>query len=108
MNKLQRKNNLMPNGIPKHIRCFDSGNKFADRYTAIYTHADKFGMAGRTVGVGMSTNPFHPQGIGMHFDYNRHECNGKTGLGKKIKFQDLPEGCQKLVMDDYVNLWNLA
>lgn len=29
-------------------------------------------------------------------------------LGKKIKFADLPEDCQKLVMKDYLYLWDFT
>jgi len=107
MKKSQRKENLLPGDIPKYIRCFDSGDKFADRYTVIFTHADKFGMQGRTVGIGMSSNPFHPQGVGMHFDYAAHECNGKSGLGKRIKFSDLSPECQRVVKSDYMDYWSL-
>ena len=108
MKKSERKENLIPNGIPKWIRCYDNGGKTADRYTVIYTHAHSFGMQGRTVGVGMSADPYHPQGFGQHFDFScgvdRPKCKH---LGRKIKFQDLPGDCQKLVLNDYKEMWNI-
>ena len=104
--KMTRKERLMPNGIPKWIRCYDNGGKTFDRYTVIFTHAHSFGMMGRTVGVGMSEHPFHPQGFGQHFDYNNLDYNGRSG-GKKISFTDLPPDCQKLVLSDYMDYWRL-
>ena len=106
MKKSERLENLMPNGIPKHIRIFGNGGKTFDRYTVVYTHADKFGLKGYTVGVGMSENPFHPQGFGQHFEYKKSEYDGKSG-GKKIAFQDLPKNCRKLVIEDYKAYWKL-
>jgi len=111
MTKQQRKENLMPQGAPKWIRCYDNGGSdkpkgTVDRYTVIYTHAHSFGMRGYTVGVGMSGSPFHPQGVGMHFEYPNHKYNGRSG-GKKITYQDLPEDCKKLVMNDYMDYWGL-
>lgn len=104
--QLKRKENLLPGNVPKWIRCFDNGGKTADKYTVVFTHAHSFGMRGYTVGIGMSANPFHPQGVGMHFEYPNHVYNGRSG-GKRITYQDLPEDCQRLVMSDYMDCWGL-
>jgi hypothetical protein len=106
MKKSERAESLMPQGIPKWIRCYDAGGNFADRYTVIYTHAQSFGLKGYTVGVGMSANPYHPQDIGMHFECQKHKYNGRSG-GKRIKFADLPEDCKRLVVSDYREYWGL-
>jgi hypothetical protein len=106
MDKAQRKENLMPDGIPKWIRVFDNGGKTFDRYTVIFTHAHSFGLRGYTVGVGMSEHPFHPQGFGQHFEYQNHKYDGKSG-GKRIGFNDLPPDCKRLVIDDYTDYWRL-
>jgi len=106
----ERIERLMPNGVPRYIRCWDSGPKgSADRYTVIYTGRLEGtrqwcnGAKAWTVyGVGMSANPFHPQGVGMHGEF----VPGKH-LGRRIKFQDLPPDCQKLVLHDYKILWSL-
>lgn len=90
----------MPNGVPRWIRVFDNGGKTADRYTVIYTRPQDFGQRGYTVGIGMSENPCHPQGVGMHFEYENHVYNGRSG-GKRISFLDLPAACQRVVVDDY-------
>ena len=116
MTKLQRKENLMPEGVPKWVRCYDNGGlnkdnyagdkRTFDRYTVIFTRAHNFGLKGYTVGVGMSENPFHHQGFGQHFEYPNHVYNGRSG-GKRIAYQDLPEDCQRLVKGDYMDYWGL-
>jgi hypothetical protein len=45
--------------------------------------------------VGMSASPFHPQGFGQH----GRGLIGKHN-GKRIKFEELPPDCQRLVMQD--------
>ena len=71
----------------REIRVYDNGGKTFDRYTVAYMD--------ETNGVfvqmlGMSENPFHPQGFGQH-------CEGTPGrhLGRRISFNELPEDCQK-------------
>jgi len=120
MTKTQRVENLLPGGIPKWIRVYDNGGKTFDRYTVIYSHAQSFGNKGWTPYIGMSANPFHPQGFGQHGEYRNGEfvegmkagqwppkIGRKGWLGKRIKFEDLPTDCQRLVMDDYCDYWNL-
>ena len=77
-----------------NIRCYDNGGKTADRYTVVYMDYPTR-HAGCYESVGMSTEPFHPQGFGQHGDAmpGRH-------LGRRIAFADLPEDCQKLVQAD--------
>ena len=59
-----------------------------------------------TAGRGFSTlaSPFHPQGESP--DQIDRPTYGH--LGKKIKFSDLPEDCQTLVLQDYKEIWGLA
>ena len=73
------------------IRCYDNG-KTADHFTVVYMDWRE-GEYFQT--VGMSSLPFHPQGVGQH-------CEAKIGkhLGKRIPFASLPEDCQKLVLQD--------
>ena len=82
MKKSERQENLLPKGIPKWIRCYDNGGKTFDRFTVIFTRAHNFGLKGFIVGVGMSENPFHPQGFGQHFEYKNHEYNGRSDIIK--------------------------
>ncbi len=111
MNKTQRKENLMPNNQPKWIRCYDLGKDQFDRYTVVYT---KISILPKSEGscfmyVGMSNNPFSPTGFGQHGESMYKPIDRPTygHLGKKIKFTDLPEDCQKLVISDYVQLWDI-
>lgn len=77
---------------------YDNGGETFDRYTVYYKGRGTLDY--RPQGtfrfcVGMSENPFHPQGYGQH-------GSGMPGKhnGKRIKFEDLPEQCQKLVLQD--------
>jgi hypothetical protein len=88
--------NALPSGEYANIRCYDNGGKTFDRYTVIYMDEPE-PNAGRNLfaSVGMSENPFHPQGFGQH-------CAAMPGkhLGKRISFYQLPDKCRKLVMQD--------
>lgn len=107
MNKKQaaRLASLLPDGKPKYVRCYDSGpDSSADRYTVVYTKAGD----GYCHYVGMSGLPFHPQGVGMHGEARDMIDRPTYGhLGRKIKFDDLPEDCQTLVLRDYKEMWGL-
>lgn len=106
----ERKEALVPNGIPRYIRCYDNGGETADRYTVVYTGNYTHKTNRSFWYVGMSGSPFHPLGIGIHGDSEFRPIDRPTysHLGKKIKFQDLPEDCQKLVMQDYLYLWDFT
>jgi len=119
---------LLPNGVPKYVRCYDNGGPevggSGDRYTVCFT-----GRAGVERGRdrqsdpeysyrAMSSDPFHPQGIGMWGSTKWHHCDvNKSGfapaigrkchLGRRIRFQDLPPDCKNLVMSDYREIWKL-
>ena len=105
----ERKNSLLPGGKPKWIRCYDNGGKTIDRYTVVFT-GNYTGKTGRqSWNLGMSSNPFHPQGFGQHGESEYPIDRPTYGhLGKKIKFDDMPADCQKLVLSDYVYLWNIT
>ena len=100
-----RKHNLIPGNIPKWIRCYDL-KESADRYTVCFT---KKKVNGVFMYLGMSENPFHPQGIGMHGESEFQPIDRPTysHLGKRITFNELPEKCQELVIQDYKDIWNL-
>lgn len=72
---------------------YDNGGKTLDRYTVIYDLPEN----GRNCfwSIGMSENPFHPQGFGQH-----GAAMPGSHLGEKIKFIQLPTDCQKLVNQD--------
>lgn len=123
--KEDRKNRLMPNGIPKYVRCYDNGGTeveegTVDRYTVCYTgnyrKRNVFGVMDWFQYVGMSGSPYHPQGFCQHGE-NETQIDTKNGwsisigrknhLGRRIRFEDLPEDCKKVVIGDYKAIWSL-
>ena len=74
--------------------------EYTDRYTVYFKgHGSVLTIQGerQRICLGMSSAPFHPQGI----------CLSGSGVvgkhnGNKIKFEDLPEDCQKAV-NNYLN-----
>lgn len=77
-----------------NIKCYDNGGKTFDRYTVIYMDDPERGH-NLFSSVGMSEHPFHPQGFGQH-----GAARPGRHLGKRIKFEELPVDCQKLVLQD--------
>jgi len=117
---------LLPNGLPRYVRCYDNGGKTFDRYTVVFS-GNYRSIPNRRCrakngpldfqNVGMSEHPFHPQGFGQHGESERQIDVNKDGfapaigrsnhLGKRIMFVELPADCQKLVLRDYREIWNL-
>lgn len=78
----------------KNVRIYGNGGKTIDRYTAVYMSMPEH-APNTYASVGMSAEPFHPQGFGQH-------CTATPGrhLGKRIKFKELPKDCQRLILRD--------
>lgn len=123
MNETQakREERLLSNGEPRWIRAYDNGGETIDRYTVVYTgRYPKNSSAYRTEYeyVGMSADPFHPQGFGQHGGTTYGPCDTRDGrppaigrkcyLGRRIAFRDLPPDCRQLVMADYRAIWGLS
>ena len=109
--KPSRHDRLMPNGMPKYVRCYDNGGKSIDRYTVVFTQTSKFDpmLRGGCVYLSMSAAPFHPQGFGQHGESHTIIDRPTYGhLGKRISFQELPEDCQRLVLTDYQAFWGIG
>lgn len=107
--QLERKEVLMPNGVPRYVRCYDNGGETADRYTVCFTGRYTHKTSGDFWHLGMSSDPFHPQGIGqMGWSQTPIDRPVYSHLGKKIKFEDLPQNCQKLVIARYGYLWDIV
>jgi len=105
---MQREQRLMPDNIPKYVRCYDNKGQSFDRYTVVITGRYRHRTEGEFCILGMSANPFHPQGFGQHqFSEAIIDKPSYSHLGKKVRFTDLPEKCQELVISDYRELWNL-
>jgi len=111
MKKSLRKEALMPGGAPRYIKVFDNGGKTYDRYTCVFSKKsiidkeDRKYYGTRFMFVGMSEDPFHPLGFGQHGELEPQHIG--SHLGKRIKFDALPEDCKKLVIQDYKYLWDL-
>jgi hypothetical protein len=117
---MTRAERLMPAGIPRYVRIYDNGGPDApdgtiDRYTAVFTgHYRRSPRQGFSV-LGMDENPYSPQGVGQHLEYQELIDRPGTSwppaigrnchLGKRITFSDLPEPCQRAVLSDYRELW---
>ena len=100
----KRTERLMPNGIPKYVRCYDNGGKSFDRYTIVFT--GNFKGRDCCLYLSASENPFHPQGFGQHGDSNTIiDKPTYSHLGKKVKFKDLPKNAQTFVINDYKSIW---
>ena len=101
---------LMPDGIPKWIRCYDNGGKSFDRYTVVFTKKRNANISdgGEFIHLGMNVCPSHPQGFGQH-GYSDWPIDrpAYSHLGKPIKFEELSQDCQKLVISTYKLLWRL-
>lgn len=100
-----RENSLMPNNVPRYVRCYDNGGESFDRYTVVFT---KKTDRGHSQYVAMSSNPFHPQGFYQHEEsFEFIDKPSYRHLGKKISFEQLPADCQTAVIQDYKEIWKL-
>lgn len=79
------------NGHP--IRCYDIGESANDRYTVVYMDSPE--PRGMFQCLGMNAHPFHPQGFGQH-----SAATIGHHLGKRVAFADLPQDCQRAVLQD--------
>jgi hypothetical protein len=104
----EREKRLLPEGIPRYVRCYDNGGESFDRYTVVFTGRYRHKTRGSCLYVGASNHPFHPQGFGQHgesptaIDYPRY-----SHLGRKVRFDALPADVQRFVAFTYVDLWDL-
>jgi hypothetical protein len=112
---VDRRKRLCPQGIPLYIRCYDNGGVMApngsyDQYTISFT---KKSEKRHFFYIAASKDPYDPRGFGMHMSNPNFPIDRPGGkkitkqLGKKIQFKDLPADVQKMVKDDYMDLWDL-
>jgi hypothetical protein len=81
--------------VEHNVDIHDAGAGYADRYTVVFKDCPVERKPGYFMCVGMSAHPFHPQGVGQHT-----EAMVGDHLGKRIKFEELPADCQRLVLID--------
>lgn len=116
-----RLNALMPGGIPRWVRCYDNGGASFDRYTVLYIKRPYYQLKQRGIKSwgyrGMSEYPRHPQGFGIWgesddiLDLNRWgyapAMGRKCHLGTRVPFESLPEQVREVVIQDYMDIWEL-
>ncbi len=75
----------------------------AERYTAVFTGLLSVKKPGEYLYLTISEDPLGAEG----------GCTVRRGrpprerLGREIELQNLPEGCRRLVLDTYGELWDL-
>jgi hypothetical protein len=85
----------------RKVSAWDDGPDVGDRWTVVYL--DEVDERGNVPYLAMSAYPFHPQGIGQHGEMQIGDVayKGRGGaFAKRIRFADLPEDCQKAVIQD--------
>jgi len=96
-----------PEGLPKKVRVYDCGEDSIERYTVVFTGTYRKKTNGSFWYLGMSENPFHPQGIGMHGeDTKQIDRPSYSHLGKKIEFTDMTVDAQRCTLNTYIDLWD--
>lgn len=104
----KRIESLIPNGVPRYIRCYDNNGETQDRYTCVFTGNYTHKTSREHWYLGMSADPFHPLGIGIHESSKTQiDTPAYSHLGKKVKFEDLPDKVQQCIKQTYVDLWDL-
>lgn len=89
-----------------------------DRYTVVFTGRYKYRPIGTVVVLSMSEYPFDPNGMLSSDTLNLAGVVGgnkpgqwppkigrRGNLGLRITFADLPPDCQKVVWQNYADLW---
>lgn len=75
----------------------------AERYIAVFTGLLSIKKPGEYLYLTMSEDPLEDEA-----GYTLHSGGPPSGrLGRGIVFRELPEGCRRLVLDAYRELWGL-
>jgi len=74
-----------------------------ERYTAVFTGLLTMKKPGEYPYLSMSGDPFEPGGSGTL----RRGRSPYERMGREIPFEELPEGCRRLVLNTYRALWGL-
>lgn len=109
----ERKERLMPEGVPRYVRVYDYGDSSYDRYTVVYTGATVYKACGCYPYTSLTGQGayFHGENAGCVVD--TIDCKwppkigGKNHLGRRLAFEDLPEVCQEYVRKEYMEYWNI-
>lgn len=85
------------------VRIWDSGEKFADRYTLLPPRTAGTDWRGRGFewqGIGTGAHPFHPLGFGQHL-----EVPAGSHLGRRIHWDALPVDAQRFARQTFPAEW---
>ena len=74
----------------------------AERYTAVFTGLFTLKKPGEYPHLTMHSDPMGTGTYGV-----RHGKPPLEKMGFEISFAELPEGCRRLVIETYLELWNL-
>ena len=87
---------------PKGVLAIFDDRKSGERYTVLYAEVLGEGPWARIDGVGMSGAPFHPQGVGQHFELTPSQAAAYRYANSRYacRWSDLPEDCRRLVRRD--------
>ena len=91
--------------IPRWLRVYDNGGNTTDRFTIVFTTRIPRGLY-----VHCCEAPDTPQGV---WSYNTSEHGLAIDrptyghLGKRIKFEALPERVYKYILVDYADVWDI-
>jgi hypothetical protein len=88
-----------------------------DRFTVVFSGNYAGRPTGFTEYIGMSCNPFHPQGFGQHGEM-QGSMDAPQGFppklgdlstfgSRRVPYNNLPKDCKKLVLRDYKSIWKL-
>ena len=88
-----------PRGV---LALYDNGGKTFDRFTVFYADPVPGPGGPRIGGLGMSTDPFHPQGLGCSFEYEAHEVAAYRYRASHdaVKWSDLPPRVKECIRAD--------
>lgn len=104
--KMRRKHEVI-NG--HNISVWDNKNVI-DRYTVVYL--DDVYKNGKVNYIAMNETPFSPnRGFCQHGDMPLYAVayKGRGGaFDKRIKFDDLPEDCKKIILEELSEYWEKA
>ena len=80
------------------LRCYDAGERYADRYTIIPPRWSKeYRYRGAWQAIGANAEPFHPLGIGYHCEV----ATPNPGIGKRVRWDDLPVDVQRFARQSF-------
>lgn len=108
-----RKQALMPAGIPRYVRVYDNRRtsfETTDHITVVFTkkrigkRKGEHPHPGQFMIIGLSDT----QHFGHTFCDDIPDWPSYSHLGRRIRFQDLNGTCQRTIIDEYMDLWGIS